>query len=158
MEKILVSWCLLGRPVRYDGRAKTSDSELLAQWREEGRLVPACPEVAGGLAVPRPPAELVGNRVLTANGYDVTAEFRRGAEAALETARRHGISMAILKEGSPSCGSSRIYDGSFTGTSIQGAGITTALLTLHGIRVFSETQIPEAATYLAHLEKPSATH
>lgn len=152
MERILVSSCLIGQPVRYDGRAKTSDSVLLAQWREEGRLVSVCPEVSGGLPVPRPPAERSGDTVLTAAGDDVTEYFRRGAELALATAQRYGIKMAILKEGSPSCGSSRIYDGTFTGTPTPGTGLTTELLREHGIRVFSEAEIPSAATWLSHLE------
>ena len=157
MQRILVSSCLIGRPVRYDGRAKTSESALLAQWREEGRLVSVCPEVSGGLPVPRPPAERRGSTVLTAAGADVTEYFRRGAELALATAQRYGIQMAVLKEGSPSCGSSRVYDGTFTGTSTPGAGLTTELLRSNGIRVFSEEEIPSAAAWLAHLESTNPT-
>ncbi|WP_245628019.1 DUF523 domain-containing protein [Actinomadura oligospora] len=89
---------------------------------------------------------------MTASGEDVTEEFARGAQIALETARRAGIRIAILKESSPSCGSHHVYDGTFTGTRIPGMGITAALLTSAGIRVFSEDQIPEAAAYLAELE------
>lgn len=152
MQRILVSSCLLGQPVRYDGRAKTSHSALLARWREEGRLVSVCPEVAGGLPIPRPPAELSGRTVRSAAGEDVSDFFRRGAEIALATARRHGIRMAILKDDSPSCGSTRIYDGTFTGTSIEGTGITADLLARHGIRVFAETELAAAANWLEHLE------
>jgi uncharacterized protein YbbK (DUF523 family) len=160
--------------VRYDGRAKTSDSGLLARWRAEGRLVVVCPEVAGGLPVPRPPAEIhhiearppatvprlgAGKRSLpiaavvrTEAGEDVTEFFARGAEAALATARRHGVRLAILKEGSPSCGSSRVYDGTFSGTSVPGMGLTAELLTRSGVRVFSEEEIEEAGDYLRRLE------
>jgi uncharacterized protein YbbK (DUF523 family) len=183
MERILVSACLLGRPVRYDGTAKRRDDEILARWRDEGRLLSVCPEVSGGLGVPRPPAEvsvaatpgdpeapvpddvvlngeavLDGHaRVLTAAGVDVTPPFIRGAEQALEVARRYGVRLAVLKEGSPSCGSNRIYDGTFTGTSVTGFGVTTALLGRHGIRVFSEDQLEEAAGYLQRLEAAGAT-
>ncbi|GLV52861.1 hypothetical protein TBS_34230 [Thermobispora bispora] len=162
MERILVSACLLGRPVRYDGRAKTSHDELLARWRAEGRLVPFCPEVEGGLPVPRPPAEIEGGtggeavlsgaaRVRTATGEDVTEAFLAGARRALEAARKAGARIAILKEGSPSCGSLRIYDGTFQGRTAPGQGVTTALLERHGVRVFSEDRIPEAAAYLEEL-------
>ncbi|MGI8332754.1 DUF523 domain-containing protein [Actinomadura scrupuli] len=175
MERILVSACLLGHAVRYDGRAKDVDDELLARWRREGRLVAFCPEISGGLPVPRPPAE-IGTRpaagtaapldgaavlngaaqVRTAAGADVTEFFVRGATLAYETARRNGVRMAILKEGSPSCGNHRIYDGDFAGVSVGGAGVTTALLTRHGIKVFSEEELPQAAEYLQALEQPSA--
>ncbi|GAA3652462.1 DUF523 domain-containing protein [Nonomuraea antimicrobica] len=163
MERILVSACLMGRKVRYDGRAKTSDAARLAEWREEGRLVPFCPEVAGGLPVPRPAAEIEGGaggaavlsgaaRVVASDGSDVTAEFLAGARAALATARSEGIRMAVLKEGSPSCGALSIYDGSFQGRRTPGQGVTTALLELNGIRVFDEGRLAEAAAYLRTLE------
>lgn len=170
-----MSACLLGMPVRYDGKAKTRDDEILDRWRSEGRLLSFCPEVSGGLSVPRPPAEVTPGpngvagmggmdgldgaavldgvaRVLTVDGADVTASFVRGAELALDVAQRHGVRMAVLKEGSPSCGSRRIYDGTFTGQVAVGAGVTTALLTRHGIRVFSEDQLGAAEAYLAGLE------
>ncbi|SEH02842.1 Uncharacterized conserved protein YbbK, DUF523 family [Nonomuraea solani] len=163
MEKILVSACLMGRKVRYDGGAKTSSDTLLAGWREEGRLVTFCPEVAGGLPVPRPAAEIEGGaggaavlsgaaRVLATDGSDVTAEFLAGARAALDAARAHGVRLAVLKEGSPSCGVLAVYDGSFAGHRTPGQGVTTALLERHGIRVFSEDQVTEAAGYLRTLE------
>ncbi|WP_084963108.1 DUF523 domain-containing protein [Thermoactinospora rubra] len=164
MERILVSACLVGRRVRYDGGAKTSADEHLAAWREEGRLVPFCPEVEGGLPVPRPAAEIEGGadgsavlagaaRVLTASGEDVTAAFLSGAQAALAVAQSFGVRLAVLKEGSPSCGSLTVYDGTFRGRRTPGRGVTTALLELHGIRVFSEDRIGEAAAYLRALEE-----
>ncbi|TYB38790.1 DUF523 domain-containing protein [Actinomadura chibensis] len=162
MERILVSSCLVGRPVRYDGAAKPVGGELVERWRTEGRLVPFCPEVSGGLSVPRPPAEIVGGdghavldgtaRVRTDGGADVTAEFLRGARQALDAARRTGARIALLKEGSPSCGSNRVYDGTFTGTSIPGEGVTTALLEREGIRVFSENDLAAVASLLETLE------
>ncbi|MFC5181746.1 DUF523 domain-containing protein [Actinomadura harenae] len=163
MERILVSSCLLGRPVRYDATAKPVSDDLFERWRAEGRLVPVCPEISGGLPVPRPPAELMGAgreperstqgpQIMTASGEDVTEEFLRGAQIALETARRAGTRIAILKESSPSCGSHRVYDGTFSGTQVPGMGVTAALLTSAGIRVFSEDDLPEAAAYLAELE------
>ena len=148
MERVLVSSCLLGRPVRYDGRAKTSSSRILARWRAEGRLVPFCPELAGGLGVPRPPAELQDGRVVTVDGQNVTDAFTLGAELALAAARNAGVRVAVLKEGSPSCGSGRIADGTFGGGRIPGAGVTTALLRAHGITVFNEDQFEDADALL----------
>jgi uncharacterized protein YbbK (DUF523 family) len=165
VEQILVSACLLGRPVRYDGTAKRRDDKILARWRAEGRLLSVCPEVSGGLPVPRPPAEISSAagpggaavldgaaQVTTAGGVDVTAAFVRGAERTLEVARQHAVRLAVLKEGSPSCGSGRIHDGTFTGTQAVGSGVTTALLERNGVRVFSEDQLDAAAAYLSELE------
>ncbi|MFI6708742.1 DUF523 domain-containing protein [Nonomuraea sp. NPDC050478] len=163
MERILVSACLMGRRVRYDGGAKTSSDERLAAWRREGRLVAFCPEVQGGLPVPRPAAEIEGGaggaavldgraRVLAADGSDVTAEFLAGARAALAAARDAGARLAVLKEGSPSCGTLAVYDGTFTGRRAAGRGVTTALLERHGIRVFGEDHVEEAAACLDALE------
>jgi uncharacterized protein YbbK (DUF523 family) len=152
MEKILISACLLGEPVRYNGGAATSDDPSLQQWIAEGRVVSFCPEVAGGLGTPRPRAERIGLRVLTEIGDDVTRAFVRGAELAREMAREHAIRIAVLKDGSPSCGSSTIHDGSFTGRRVSGAGITTDVLRADGVVVFSERQIAQAAAYLAALE------
>lgn len=155
MERVLVSACLLGRPVRYDGGSKPRADRILLRWQVEGRLVSCCPEVEGGLPVPRPPAEISSGtplRVCAIDGADVTEPFLRGAEAALAAARRYDVKMAVLKEDSPSCGSTRIYDGTFTGRSVAGSGVTTRLLERHGIRVFSEHALDEAAGYLETLE------
>lgn len=149
--KVLVSACLLGQRVRYDGEDAASGSERLARWEAEGRLVPFCPEVAGGLPVPRPAAELQGGdgcavldgtaRVCTQVGVDVSDAFLRGARGALEVAQEEGISLAVLKDRSPSCGSRWIYDGSFSGARVSGEGVTSALLRRHGIRVISDEEL-----------------
>ena len=162
MEPILVSACLLGRPVRYDGAGKRVDDALFERWRAEGRLVSFCPEVSGGLPVPRPPAEIVGGdgsavldggaQVVTDTGVNVTDAFLLGARLALEAAERAGARIAVLKEGSPSCGGLRVYDGTFSGTIVPGSGVTTALLERSGIRVFGEDRLVEAAAHLATLE------
>lgn len=149
VHKVLVSACLLGQPVRYDGQSKGIVSDWLAELGAEGRVLAFCPEVAGGLPTPRPPAERQGELVVTASGLDVTAEFACGAVLALETCQQQGIRFALLKEGSPSCGSGRIYNGRFEGQSVAGEGMTTALLRHHGIAVFSEDQLPELASALA---------
>jgi uncharacterized protein YbbK (DUF523 family) len=162
MERILVSACLLGQPVRFDGTGRRSDDALFEGWRSEGRLVPFCPEVRGGLPVPRPPAEISGGfgddvldgraKVVTNDGADVTGNFVVGAWQALEQARACHARIAILKEGSPSCGSLRVHDGTFTGRKVPGEGVTTALLERHGIAVFAEDAIDAAAVRLAELE------
>lgn len=144
MQKILISSCLLGEKVRYNGEAKLYSDPRLARWQEENRLIPVCPEVEGGLPVPRPPAQRRGGRVVTEGGADVTAAFRQGAEAALALARDHGADIAILKQNSPSCGSLFIHDGSFRGVLIPGEGVAAGLLRRHGIRVFGEDQLDEA--------------
>nr|WP_175801392.1 DUF523 domain-containing protein [Burkholderia anthina] len=160
--KILVSMCVLGHPVRYNGLARTAAHAALERWQREGRLVPVCPELAGGLSVPRPPAEIAdgesGQRVLKGaarivdvHGTDVTAAFVDGAQTALALARAHDCRFAILADGSPSCGSRFIYDGSFAGRRHAGAGVTAALLREHGVEVFADTEIDALVARLARL-------
>jgi uncharacterized protein YbbK (DUF523 family) len=160
--KVLVSSCVLGEPVRYHGGDARLESGVLERWRAEGRLVAACPEVAGGLPVPRPPAEIQegdGARVLAGassivdnRGMDVTEAFLAGARDTLDRALARGVRLAVLKEGSPSCGTGFVYDGSFSGQRRAGSGVTAALLAQQGIRVFSDRQLDEAAAYLDSLE------
>lgn len=157
MQKILVSACLLGERVRYDG-GDCRQSGLLAQWQRQGRLIPICPEVAGGLPVPRPPAEIVSGSADTIlrgrgsvqrqNGEDVSDAFVDGAERALALCMKHQISFAILKEGSPSCGVSRVNDGRFSGMKVEGEGVTARLLRRHGIAVLSELEVGQLARLL----------
>jgi uncharacterized protein YbbK (DUF523 family) len=150
--KILVSACLMGQAVRYDGRAKPLAHPALDRWLAEGRLITICPEMSAGMPVPRLPAEIEpgksaaevlsgGARVLEINGDDVTAEFRQAAENALALALETGCAYALLIDGSPSCGSGFIYDGSFSGRRRPGEGVTAALLKAHGIQVFSDRDI-----------------
>lgn len=149
MRKILVSECLYGgRIVRYDGREKTETHPAFLRWKEEGRLVPVCPEVAGGLPVPRTDAQRQGDRVISRKGEDVTAQYARGAEEALRLAEEHDVLFCILKESSPSCGSSVIYDGSFSGGKIPGQGLTAEKLWEAGFTVFSENEIDQAEMLL----------
>lgn len=139
---MLVSGCLLGQPVRYDGQAKGVSDPRLEAWRQQGWLLSVCPEVEGGLAIPRPPAERrADGRVVTAEGLEVSEAFYRGARIALALCQRYGIELALLKANSPSCGNRRIYSGRFDGTLITGEGVTAALLRQHGIQVFNEFQL-----------------
>ena len=154
--KVVVSACLLGAPVRYNGRDKKADHPVLQRWIDEGRVVSVCPEVLGGLGTPRPPAEIVHvggrRRVRAIDGRDVTAQFERGAEEALAQAVRAGARVAILKEGSPSCGGRFVYDGTFTSTRVAGQGVAAARFAASGIRVFSEEELDAAAEYVAALD------
>ncbi len=147
--KILVSSCLLGEKVRYDGGDNGLSHPLFQKWKNDGRLVSFCPECAGGLPTPRASAERVGVRIMTQAGVDVTSEFLSGAEQAVELARRLEVGVAILKARSPSCGSGVIYDGNFAKRLIEGNGMTTDALIKAGIKVFSEDEIEDVARYLS---------
>ena len=136
--KILVSACLLGVRCRYDGKSKPHPA--VERLMERHTLIPVCGEIFGGLPTPRVRAERQGARVVTADGRDVTAAYRHGAEEVLRLAERYGCKAAILKERSPSCGSGRIYDGTFTGTLTDGWGVTAELLRDHGICVIGESE------------------
>lgn len=142
--RVLVSACLLGAEVRHHGGAATVEHPVLRRWREEGRVVGVCPEIAGGLPAPRPPSEIRGLRVVTRDGRDVTSAFQSGADAAVRVARDLGIRVAVLKSRSPSCGTGQIYDGTFSGQLAPGDGVTAAALRADGVQVFDETQLEEA--------------
>ncbi|WP_296919671.1 DUF523 domain-containing protein [Megasphaera sp.] len=135
---ILISSCLLGQYCRYDGKTKTYERIKTLLGRDDLHFIPICPEQAGGLATPRPPAERCGDRVMTKNALDVTEAYERGAAAALYLARLFHCTKAVLKEKSPSCGCGLIYDGTFTRTLTEGDGVTAALLKAEGIEIFGE--------------------
>jgi len=151
-EIYLVSACLLGFPTRYD--ASSRPHSRLIDLAARGRAVPICPEVAGGLPIPRPPAEIVGGdgaavldgqaHVLTIAGADVTGAFLAGAQVALETAQRFEIKTAIMQPHSPACGHSQVYDGTFSGRLVNGQGVAAALLARHGIQVLSPDEFEPA--------------
>ncbi|UFJ40267.1 DUF523 domain-containing protein [Brevibacillus humidisoli] len=146
---ILISSCMAGLATRYDGN--DAHVEQLDQLLQAGKAVLVCPEQLGGLPTPRPPAEIVGGdgydvldgkaSVIDINGCDVTEEFLKGAQQTLKLALSVGAKQAVLKEHSPSCGSSFIYNGTFRGEKKDGVGVTTALLERNGIRVISEDDI-----------------
>ena len=150
MKKILVSECLYGgKPVRYDGKSKQETDPRFLKWKEEGRLVKICPEVFGGLSVPRTDAQRQPDgKVVTRYGDDVTEAYTKGAHEALRLAKKHDVAFCILKSKSPSCGSRLIYDGSFSGKMITGQGITAELLILNGFTVLDETRLDEAEEML----------
>lgn len=136
---VLISACLMGMQCRYDGQAIEYDG--IKELGEKYQLIPFCPEIYGGLATPRNPAEIRGEAVITDKGQDVTREYHKGAQEALKLARMMNCKYAILKERSPSCGHGKIYDGTFSGTQIDGSGMTAKLLSENGITIFGETQM-----------------
>ena len=131
-----VSACLCGFPCRYDGKSKP-DERIKALY-EEGRALPVCPEKLGGLTTPRTPCEIINGRVISSDGEDRTNEYLLGSQKVLELCKKHGIKKAILKQNSPSCGSTHIYDGTISGTLIEGEGCLAALLRKNGIEVTGE--------------------
>jgi uncharacterized protein YbbK (DUF523 family) len=136
---IIVSACLAGLHCRYDGSEKPC-AEVI-RLVAEGKAIPICPEQLGGLPTPRQPSEINGDRVIRKDGGDVTAEFQQGAREALKLAQLVGAKTAILKAKSPSCGSGKIYDGSFSGTLIAGDGILAKMCKENGIEVKTEEEI-----------------
>lgn len=136
METLLISACLMGYNCKYNGGNNALPPEVLSALRERYRLIPVCPEAAGGLPTPRVPSERRGGSVVTRDGRDVTAAFRRGAEIAGALAERYGARLALLKSGSPSCGSGTVYDGSFTGTLTSGDGVTAEYLKNKNLTIF----------------------
>ena len=140
-EKLLISSCLLGNNVKYNG--KNNYVEGIEKLKDLYDLVIICPEVMGGLSIPRIPSEIYNNGVINKEGTNVTLEFTKGAEIALELVKKYKIKKALLKDGSPSCGSSYIYDGTFKGNRIKGYGITVRALLKENVKVFTENEWKE---------------
>ncbi len=135
-EPLLVSACLMGVKCRYDGGEQYLPA--VAKLMESYALVAVCPEVLGDMPTPRTPAEIRGDRVVSADGEDRTEKFRLGAERTLAIARRVGAKKALLKSRSPSCGKGLVYDGTFSGKLVPGRGAAAAMLEENGVRVFSD--------------------
>ena len=139
--KIMVSACLLGENVKYNGG--NNKSEALLRLLESHTVIPVCPEVLGGLPVPRTPAEVVGGTVTNRNGESVDEAFRRGAQKALDIANREKPDLIILQSRSPSCGAKQIYDGTFSGTLIPGQGIFARMAEEAGFKVMDAEDVQE---------------
>ena len=138
--KLLVSACLLGENCKYSGG--NNRNEQVRALERYFQLIPVCPECFGGLPIPREPSEIRDGCVVSKSGVDVTAAFADGAEKTLYIAEEENCGLALLKERSPSCGSSQIYDGTFSHTRIPGMGVTAELLRQNGITVYSEENYP----------------
>lgn len=144
MKKLLISSCLLGENVRYDGKIKKCMDPLFYEIIKSSQVFPICPEVDGGLPTPRAPSEIVSLnplKIVNNKGEDVTFFFENGAKKALQICKKNKIKVAILKSKSPSCSNSLIYDGTFSGNLIKGEGITAKLLRENNIKVFNENEL-----------------
>ena len=139
MEKILISACLVGDNCKYNGGNNLNPQ--IEALLEKYELIPFCPEVEGGLPIPRNPSEIKGDRVVMNNDKDVTREYELGARKALMLCLYLKIKIAVLKERSPSCGTHQIHDGSFSNKLIDGMGVTARLLKENGIKIYSEDEI-----------------
>lgn len=143
---ILVSSCLAGMKVRYNGTDCLD--EMIQKLLNEDKAIAVCPELLGGFSTPREPSEIIGGngedvlagtaKVVDRSGTDVTDMYLKGAYITLAKAQEVSATMVVLKENSPSCGSAMIYNGEFKGKKIAGNGVTTALLRKNGIEVTSE--------------------
>lgn len=164
MAKILVSSCLVGKKCTYDGQTRTH-REIVELCGREG-YIDVCPELLGGLGVPRERCEISGGsgedvlggkaKVISESGEDKSENYILGAREALKAAKAHNIDVAILKENSPSCGSSMIRTGSFNGELREGKGVTAALLSESGITVFSENALGAVKEHLGEQGKHRA--
>jgi len=138
-EMILCNACLLGINCKYDGTSNKNKKVL--KLAKNFILIPVCPEILGGLPIPREPSERKGKKVITKSGKDVTKYFEKGAREVLKICKILKIKKAILKQKSPSCGCGKIYDGTFSGKLIKGDGVTAKLLKKNKIKVFTEEDI-----------------
>ena len=138
-EKILVSACLLGINFKYNGNNNLNEKVL--EYIKDKEVIPVCPEIMGGLSTPRPPSEIIGNKVYNNQNQDVTKEYEKGAEETLKLAKLFNVKKALLKAKSPSCGKDKIYDGTFSGILVPGMGKTVQLLKENGIEVISEIDL-----------------
>ena len=137
--KIIVSACLLGENCKYNGG--NNKNEAVIKLSEYFELIPVCPECFGGLPIPRVPSERRGERVFSKDGENLTEQFITGAEHTLYIAKEKNCPAAVLKERSPSCGFGKIYDGSFSGTLVDGNGVAAQLLYDNEIAVFGESAV-----------------
>lgn len=136
--KVIVSACLLGRNCKYSGG--NNENETVKAFLKDKEILPVCPEIAV-LPSPRPPVEILRDRVIRRDGEDVTALYERGVEQTMEKIREFGADLAILKARSPTCGSHEIYDGSFTGTRVPGMGLLARRIAALGIPVMDEEEL-----------------
>nr|WP_310787757.1 DUF523 domain-containing protein [Fusobacterium nucleatum] len=139
--KVLISACLLGDNVKYSGGNNLTLELVILLEKYNVDIVKVCPECFAGLPIPRVPSEIKETKVFSKDGRDITEEFLSGAEKTFKIAKENQIDFAILKERSPSCGSSYIYDGSFSGKVIQGQGLTVRKLNEENIVIFSEENL-----------------
>ena len=134
--KIGISSCLLGIQCKYNGGSNYNED--IIRLREKYEIIPICPEVLGGLSIPRVPSEIVNNKVINQEGIDVTNNYNQGALKALQILKENNVNVVILKSKSPSCGKGEVYDGTFSHTLIKGNGVTTQLFLDNNITIYNE--------------------
>ncbi len=141
MEYLLISACILGQNTKYNGG--NNYNPLVEKLKDKYHLILCCPEVDGGLSIPRDPSEVLGNKVISNKGKDVTKEYTKGAKHALDLVKQYKITKALLKDGSPSCGKNYIYDGTFSHQKVSKMGITASLLNENGVTIYTEFDIEQ---------------
>ena len=137
--KVVVSACLLGENCKYNGGHNYS--EKIAEFIEGREVIPVCPEVLAGLGVPRTPIEICGEQVVSRDGVDVTDALAQAVQTILRQIASEAVECVILKSRSPTCGAKQIYDGTFTGTLVEGMGVLAKALTEAGYRVLDAEEI-----------------
>ncbi|MDU5923132.1 MAG: DUF523 domain-containing protein [Finegoldia magna] len=141
MQNVLISACLLGVDCKYNGSNNELNEEIINLLKEKYNLIPVCPEIMGGMPTPRNPIEITDGKVFDYDGEEFTKEFEKGSEEVLKLAKLYDITIAILKENSPSCGSNYIYDGTFNHKKIKGMGIAALKLSKENIKLFTEENV-----------------
>ena len=151
MEKILISSCLIGEKVKYNGKDNLLENSVLELLMKNYQLIPFCPEVEGGLPIPRVPCEIISTnpiKIINKIGEDKTAHFLKGAEKTLQLCKKEKIKIAILKANSPSCSNNKIYDGTFSSNKTDGLGVTAKLLKQNNIKIINEDEISTLTFFL----------
>ena len=141
MEKVLVSACLVGENCKYNGGNNKNDK--IIEFLKDKEVILVCPEVMGGLSTPRFKSEILGGKVINEYGDDVSEYFANGAKIALSKAIENNVTLAILKEKSPSCGVKKVYNGQFNGTLVKGSGVFSSLIGQLGIKILTEEDFKE---------------
>ena len=137
--KIIVSACLLGRNCKYNGG--NNYDEKVAAFLEGKEVIPVCPEELAGLGVPRVPMEIVNGVLINREGVNVDGPVRAAVAKILEELKGQKIECAILKSRSPTCGVHKVYDGTFSGTLVDGSGTLAQALMAAGYAVLENEEI-----------------
>lgn len=137
--KVIVSACLLGRNCKYNGG--NNRNEKVLDFLRGHEIIAVCPEVMAGLGTPRTPVEIVDGNVQTREGVSVDAQLREAVARIVQEAKLLQVDCAVLQSRSPTCGVNQVYDGTFTGTRIQGSGVLAQALKDAGIKVIDAEDV-----------------
>ena len=136
---VVISACLLGRNCKYNGG--NNFNERVVEFLKDKRVIPVCPEELAGLGIPRPSIEIVDGILRRKDGTSVDNAVRDAVEQILTQLHGQEISCAVLKSRSPTCGVRQIYDGTFSGRLIDGAGVLARALMDAGYTVIDAEDI-----------------